>query len=554
MLTDECMSRRCCGIVAVLVLLSYPLCGAAVAEDWPTYNHDNARSAVVKESLRLPLYEKWQFELRPGPDPAWPGPARQDYWHRLSGLHGAVTYDRAFHVAVAAGGVYFGSSADGTVCCLDADSGELRWRFFTEGPVRLAPSVMDGRVYAGSDDGVVYCLDCDDGELLWRMRAVEEDYRLPGNGHVMSLWPVRTGVLTADETAYFCAGLFPMQGAYLCAVDARTGVLLWKEKIDISPQGYMLAASNRLFVPTGRTHPVMFDRSNGHRIGDVSSPGGTFALVSEDVLVSGPGRGEGAIGLSDSSGRQSIATFDGLRMVCAGDMAYIQSQNDIQALNRKRYLGYVRQIKTADARRKEIEKKLKGLNGEGQNQLIDELNRELAGIKARTAELNRQARACFVWKKPSRYSHSMIMAGGLLLVGGQDTVAALHAADGRQVWTVPVRGKALGLAVAGGRLYVSTDSGMIHCFGNVQADIHRHRHVVDTTFFENGPAARTSADTAGLIVEKTGIRQGYCLVLDSGDGRLAYQLAKRTDLKIICPGRFRGTLPRCFGWPDRQAG
>jgi len=35
------------------------------------------------------------------------------------------------------------------------------------------------------------------------------------------------------------------------------------------------------------------------------------------------------------------------------------------------------------------------------------------------------------------------------------------------------------------------------------------------------------------FVEETGIKKGYCLVLDCGTGRLAFELAKRTELKII---------------------
>ena len=44
-------------------------------------------------------------------------------------------------------------------------TGQPRWSFLTEGPVRLAPAVADGRVYAGCDDGGLYCLDAETGNL-----------------------------------------------------------------------------------------------------------------------------------------------------------------------------------------------------------------------------------------------------------------------------------------------------------------------------------------------------------------------------------------------------
>ena len=128
----------------------------------------------------------------------------------------------------------------------------------------------------------------------------------------------------------------------------------------------------------------------------------------------------------------------------------------------------------------------------------------------------------------------MIMAGDVLFVGGQDSVAAVRTADGKQIWTGTVQGKALGLAIADGRLYVSTDTGIIHCFWSKRANNRRHTQLVDAAFFEKGAENRIFADIASSIVDRTRIRQGYCLVLDSGEGRLAYQLAKQTDMKIIC--------------------
>ena len=121
----------------------------------------------------------------------------------------------------------------------------MLWAFTTEGPIRLAPTVTQGRVYAGSDDGCVYCLDAASGTLLWKYRAVPEDRRMPGNGRMISRWPVRSGVAVdrgplrtngePEEAppliAFFSAGLFPEEGVYLCAVDAESGAEVWKEKI-----------------------------------------------------------------------------------------------------------------------------------------------------------------------------------------------------------------------------------------------------------------------------------------------------------------------------------
>ena len=82
--------------------------------------------------------------------------------------------------------VFFGSSADDQVRCLDLATGELLWTFFAEGPVRLAPVVHQGRVYFGSGDGSAYCLAADDGSLIWTHRVAESERRIPGNGRIIN--------------------------------------------------------------------------------------------------------------------------------------------------------------------------------------------------------------------------------------------------------------------------------------------------------------------------------------------------------------------------------
>ena len=68
---------------------------------------------------------------------------------------------------------------------------------------------------------------------------------------------------------------------------------------------------------------------------------------------------------------------------------------------------------------------------------------------------------CTLWEVPCPYPHDLILAGDLLFLGGDDEVAAFSAETGDKRWTCPVRGRAQGLAVATGGLYVSTNQGDI---------------------------------------------------------------------------------------------
>ncbi len=239
--------------------------------DWPTYMRDNRRSGAAPEALQLPLHLRWVHRARHAPQPAWPPPARQDYWHRKADLPARVTYDRAYHVVSVGEAVYVGSSADDKVVCLDARTGRTRWTFFAEGPVRLAPTIADGKVLFGSDDGFAYCLDAADGSLIWRHRLAPAERRIPGNGRIISMFPVRAGVVAADGAAHFCAGIFPVQGVYQGRVDLGTGRRLAVQRVESSPQGYMTRALGRLRVPTGRD-PKGAVLSKARRRGKIAQP------------------------------------------------------------------------------------------------------------------------------------------------------------------------------------------------------------------------------------------------------------------------------------------
>jgi len=613
--------------------------GATQAEDWPTFMHDNHRSGVTSEQLELPLSESWVFKAAYRPQPAWPLPAKQDFWHRHYNLRATVTYDWAFHIVGAGDTVFFASSADDKVYALDAQTGQIRWTFFTEAPVRLAPSISGDKVYVGSDDGYVYCLSRDNGSLIWKFRAVDDGRMIPGNGRIISTWPVRTGILVDEGNLYSAAGLFPSvrqlhsnhsqsgnstlkieglterpdgnQGTFLFELSAENGAVKWKQQVDVSPQGYMLASDKQLYVPTGRTNPSIFARADGSLLGQLPSAGGTFALLApdsrnrglaENVLVTGPGRGSKELNASEVDTQYKIATFDGLSMLVNGQTAYMLSEKELSAFNRALYLELSKKRNQLTDRYKKLEEQLKsvrqlhsnqrrpdgkvdkntaesvrqlhsnqrqsgnstlkieGLTGrpDGAEQLgsvrqlhsnhsqsgnstlkIEGLTgrpdgRELRSITIQISKLSKKMKDCYLWTVECEYPHSMIMAGDVLFLGGENKIAAFKADSGKAIWDASVGGKAFGLSVANGGLYVSTDEGQIHCFrNNVKDSTNVITAKTEANPYPNDYLTKLYAEAAELISEQTGVAKGYCLVLDCGWGRLAYELARKTDLKIV---------------------
>ncbi len=501
------------------------------AEDWPTFMHDQHRSGVTGEKLELPLNEAWVFKALHQPQPAWPGSAKQDFWHRQFNLRSTVTYDRAFHVVGAGDTIYFASSADDKVYSLDSKTGRQRWTFFAEGPVRLAPCISNGKVYVASDDGYVYCLSANAGSLVWKRRGTDGQRMIPGNGRMISMWPIRTGLIVDNGALYFAAGLFPNQGTFLSALNAEDGSVKWNRKVSISPQGYLLASDERLYVPTGRTNPVVFSRTDGSSLGELPSAGGTFALLTENVLVSGPGRQSQELNAADVDTKNKVAMFGGLRMLVNGPTAYMQSVNQLSAFERGLYLKLSRERIFLTQKRYKINEQLKktGRNTEEAKQLQEQIN----VLTKQIGELSNKMKDCYRWTIPSEYPYSMIMAGDVLFVGGEDKIAAIEASTGKFIWEASVDGKAYGLSVVNGGLFVSTDKGLIHCFRS-GANTKTIEAKTGTNPYQRDALTGKYVEAANLILDRSGITKGYCLVIGCGRGRLAYELARRSDLKIIC--------------------
>jgi outer membrane protein assembly factor BamB len=160
---------------------------------------------------------------------------------------------------------------------------------------------------------------------------------------------------------------------------------------------------------------------------------------------------------------------------------------------------------------------------------------KLQELAVRIDKLSAEMSQCYLWTVDCDKSHSLILAGDTLIAGGKNRVAAIELSEGREIWSAPVEGTAYGLSLANGRLFVSTDQGAIHCF----AKTGRGKATIVDPLSEPNPYPKDQltdwyAEIADKIVKRTEADKGYCLVLGSEKGRLAFELAKRTQMHIVC--------------------
>ena len=166
-------------------------------DDWPTYRSNPARTGSTADSLPPSLKEHWETELT-----------------------GRLTAP-----VVSQGRVYVAAIDKHTVYALDSESGKTQWTYTAGARIDSPPTIAEGLVVFGCRDGKVYALKATDGVLVWRYLAAPNDQRLVSDGQCESVWPVHGSVLIEDSRVYLAAGRYShLDGGILCSIlDLKTG-------------------------------------------------------------------------------------------------------------------------------------------------------------------------------------------------------------------------------------------------------------------------------------------------------------------------------------------
>ncbi len=330
-------------------------------EDWPMLGHDARHTGIsgettLDDSNAGSLGVRWQANTGTSsytsPAVGWVSGAgkRLVFAGNQSGTmaaYDAATGDRIWFYKVPAsiqssptfvdGTLYFGAS-DEYVYALNATTGALRCRFFTDGIVSSSPLVVDpngtGKVIYIGDNGIT---GADDGGNLWAINAVDPNaaancslkWRFDGYGATAGsqpsagTWsPPAFGVDTTGRPLIVFGGSSPDNAVY--AVNAVTGARVWRFQTEVFHQDNDVGAGATISPPgdNGFTDGVAYVSGKNRivyalnlrtgakiwefRIRDQAWGGGgatrsTAALVGNRLVV---GYGTGVLALNATTGAE----------------------------------------------------------------------------------------------------------------------------------------------------------------------------------------------------------------------------------------------------------
>jgi outer membrane protein assembly factor BamB len=463
--------------------------------DWPMWRCDSGRTAVSADALPADVpHLVWEHTFTPR-DQVWDSPLNNYL----------MQYDKAFEPIVSGHTLMVGFNDSDKLIAIDTRTGEVKWTFYCDGPIRLAPVANKNKVYFGSDDGNFYCLDISSGKELWKFQAAPAGRKLIGNHRVISMWPVRGGPVIEDGKVYFSAGIWPFMGVFIYALDAETGDVLWLNDHDsikyraqphelsmafagVAPQGAFAVSNDKLLVPGGRSIPAILDRNTGDIIRydfdkHTKYVGGGFVATIGDVYYTrarGGRRFLGATQFDVNSGiRLPKSTIKGLPVLCEG-------------------IVYV--------------------SGDKVTAYETESNGKLQSAKP-------------AWSLKVDASGDLIKAGDRLYAAGKGKITAIEAVAGKKaksVWEVAVKGDVVRLIAADEMLFAVTADGRILAFG--QGDKSLSVGVQESKPLGGSAAAGELADK---LLSQTATRSGWALVNGLDGLALVESLLVKTEHRFV---------------------
>lgn len=194
-------------------------------------------------------------------------------------IAGGIAYDN---------GRIFAGTGFAQVIAIDAPTGQIMWSKNVSGPIRSAPTVRGGRVFAVSLDNKLHALAANDGRVLWTHSGSDELAMLLGGASPA----VDNGVVVVPYTS-----------GELAALKVDNGRQLWMDSLTSRRRTDATAAlahirahpiidRGRVFAISNSGLMVSIDLRSGQRIWDKNIGGHQSMWVAGDYLFTLTGNEE----------------------------------------------------------------------------------------------------------------------------------------------------------------------------------------------------------------------------------------------------------------------
>jgi outer membrane protein assembly factor BamB len=249
----------------------------AVDSPWPKFRRDAAQTGSTPLVLTDDGAAPWEFRTEAG----------------------------IFSSPVVGGdGTIYVGSGDSTFHALRPDGTE-RWSFDTDGVIDSSALLDDlGRVYFGSGDGHLYALDAQTGELVWRFAA-----DAPTDGTFINWWEGNVAI-GPDGTLYAGNDNF-----YVYAIDRETGTQAWRfpvndqtwslPAVDVDT-GELYVGNNNLIPGAGSVFALEPDGTKRWQVDTLGSVAASPLLLDERIVV---GSFDGILRAFDTSDGEVLWSF-----------------------------------------------------------------------------------------------------------------------------------------------------------------------------------------------------------------------------------------------------
>lgn len=188
------------------------------------------------------------------------------------GIHGAVVLED---------NILFGTSG-GLVVLLDKKGNKL-WNLKLEGGIYSKPTVRDNFIYFLTSDNVVYAINLDSKKISWTYNRNSV---------------VAMSVLgNASPIPYGDILLVGFNDGYLVALNQKSGVLVWEQRLNISDKfrdiDGMALDGDTLYVANFDSDLLSLNAKDGNLIWkSENSAGGSHPTIAGDVVITSSSRGK----------------------------------------------------------------------------------------------------------------------------------------------------------------------------------------------------------------------------------------------------------------------